>query len=62
MAAPRTGGMIRVIEWPQTGSGKWWVVNEREGRFTPLAGPFPSRAKAEVAAKEHAVDSAGAEG
>lgn len=50
--------MVKVIEWPEPGSarqfpvGGWWVVEENErGEYTPLAGPFSTRTKAEKHAK-----------
>jgi hypothetical protein len=45
-----------VIEWPANGSarrypvGGWWLVEERPAcGFTPLAGPFKTKAQAEAA-------------
>ena len=44
------GYIVKVVEWSP---GKWWVVavTGADGSYTPLAGDFPTAAKAEEAAE-----------
>lgn len=52
-AVGETTWEIAVIEWPDKGSAKWWVVESTERGYYPLLGPFHTEGKAKEVKASH---------